>query len=171
MYSGWRCIRIGREKDPDQESTTTTAIVTDDFVASFRFDCFGCEGYPAQTTADVLQRITVGARSDDVTQTEITDAVAWGSDANRVEKISISVDIEAQGLILEIFNPDVQGSKLLNDEVKKSGERFFLKVETPIAARITAAIKNDCNHFLRHAYPSFSAIYCFEGVSILTPAG
>jgi hypothetical protein len=93
--------------------------MTYDLVAPLRFDGLGSEGYPAYAATDILQRITVGAGTDDMTEAEIADTVAGRSDADRIEEVSITVDFKAKRIVLEALNPYAQWRELIGDTIEE----------------------------------------------------
>jgi len=71
-------------------STAAAAVMTDDLVAAFRFDCLRGKSHPADAAADILEEITRCALADDMTKTEVADMVLRRSQPHRVEQIRIT---------------------------------------------------------------------------------
>jgi hypothetical protein len=92
-------------------SAAATAIVADDFAASFRLDGLGRKGNAVYASADVFKQITIGAGPDDMTEAEIGDIVLWRANSNRIEEISIAFHIEGNGIVSAITNMDSESGK------------------------------------------------------------
>ncbi|OHB32347.1 MAG: hypothetical protein A2X84_11555 [Desulfuromonadaceae bacterium GWC2_58_13] len=124
--------------------------MTNYFVVIFRLDGFWRKRHAVDPSPEILNQVTIGARSDHMTEAEINDPVLGGAQSNGVQDVTVTVDNNNKRLLHGVAQGYPEAGHFLRSLSQKGLNSRFIDIDFPIVPRIIPPTKNNRNLFIFH---------------------